>query len=362
MVRQTRSLLTVAVLMTLGKVGAAPCRAQELPPAPLPVVASTPSNPAPPPNPPPTTAPPPPPPVTVSPPITIVPPPDFYDEDFNNLPPRRITPLDSPVAPPGLFAAFEADIVGAHFKNRLTAPVDLNGLTDQLHVPGADLDWTGAPRVELGYRFVGGLGEVLVSYRALSTEGTGTLPNFDIDGSSGFLKSRLDMNVVDFDFARRTDGLGAYWDLKWKAGVRWASVIYDSQADGPFSSQYVKNDFLGAGPHAGFDVWRRFPAAPGLELFARLESAAVIGSIRQRFEESVAVNDLFVGGLTEVRHTQVAPVVNVQTGLSWTPPGFRHMRFSGGYEFESWWYLGHAGDSRGDLTDQGVFLRAEFQY
>ena len=37
-------------------------------------------------------------------------------------------------------------------------------------------------------------------------------------------------------------------------------------------------------------------------------------------------------------------------------------RYSVGYAFENWWYLAEAGDSRGELTTQGVFFRAEFAY
>jgi len=338
MVRQARLLLVLAALGTLGDFGLDPVRAQELPPAPLPVIASTPAAP-----PPPTTVPAQPL-VQVNPPIAIVPPPGQY-EDVNGPLLRRDPLPDSPFAPPGLFGALESDIVGVHFKNRLTAPVDINGITDTVHVPGAVLDWTGAPRLELGYRFPQGLGEFLVSYRLLATEGTGTVPHFDVDDTDGFLRSRLNVNVIDFDYACNENALGPCWDMKWRAGVRWASVYYDSQVAGPFLFQSVKNDFLGAGPHLGVDLRGHTPML-GLELFARLESAAIIGQIR---------------GETSVRHTQVAPVINFQAGLNWTPNGSR-LRFSGGYQFEYWWYLGHAGDSRAELSDQGVFLRAEFHY
>jgi len=356
MIRQARLLLVLAVLGTLGDFGAEPCRAQELPPAPLPVIASTPATP-----PPPATVPAQPP-VQINPPIAIVPPPDTYDEDVNGPLLRRDPLLNAPFAPSGLFGALESDIVGVHFKNRLTAPVDFNAMTDTVHVPGAVLDWTGAPRLELGYRFPQGLGEFLVSYRLLATEGTGSIPHFDVGDTDGFLKSRLNMNVIDFDYASYENSLSPCWDMKWKVGVRWASVYYDSRVEGPFLFQAVKNDFLGAGPHLGVDLRGHTPMLVGLEVFARLESAAIIGNIRQRFDESVAVNDVvLISGQTDVRHTQVAPVVNFQAGLSWAPNGSR-LRFSGGYELEYWWYLGHAGDSRAELSDQGVFLRAEFHY
>src|SRR5438270_10004503 len=71
--------------------------------------------------------------------------------------------LDRPEAPPpGWFLGLELDVVGAHIKNRLQAPVTVDGTTiDPLHLPTADMDWTGAPRIELGYRFDQGWGEFL---------------------------------------------------------------------------------------------------------------------------------------------------------------------------------------------------------
>jgi hypothetical protein len=365
MVRQVRPWLVVAGLMTLTGLGTSPGRAQDLPPAPLPVIASTPASPAPAPPPPSTPAPALPaitPPLLTNPPVTIVPPPDTY-EDRHGLLLRHDPLLDASFVPPGLFAALEADIVGAHFKDRLIAPVALNGLTRQLHVPGASLDWTGAPRLEVGYRLPQGTGELLVSYRLLATEGTGIVPNFDVGGAGGLLKSRLNLNVIDFDYAGHACFLGPNWDLQWKVGVRWASVFYDTRAGGPFLVQYVKNDFIGAGPHLGFDLRRQFPEVPGLEWFTQLESAAVIGDTRQRFEESLGVgNTILVSGSTAARSTEVAPVINFQTGLSWTPNCNHHLRFSGGYQLEYWWDLGHAGSSRGELSDQGLFFRAEFRY
>jgi hypothetical protein len=55
------------------------------------------------------------------------------------------------------------------------------------------------------------------------------------------------------------------------------------------------------------------------------------------------------------------PTLNAQFGVGWAPPGTR-LRFSAGYQYEHWWSLGNVGDSRAELSDQGVFFRADFSF
>src|SRR5262249_34321109 len=111
-------------------------------------------------------------------------------------------PVVRPVCPPtGWYAALNLNLVGIHISNGLTAPVALGGFVDTIQLPTAQFDWTGSPGLEIGYRFDQGLGEVSLAYRSLVTEGT---ENFlGADGSGFFLKSRLNMNVVDLDYASR---------------------------------------------------------------------------------------------------------------------------------------------------------------
>jgi hypothetical protein len=44
------------------------------------------------------------------------------------------------------------------------------------------------------------------------------------------------------------------------------------------------------------------------------------------------------------------------------PRYLENIRLSGGYTFEQWWNLGKLGDSRGELTIQGFFLRGELDF
>jgi hypothetical protein len=336
---------------------------QELPPAPVPVDPSSDS---------PVQRSSPPASVPVS-PVPLMPPGLIYGPvapyQDNNGPLLRWDPLlDRSHSPgPGCFWALELNVVGAQIKNRLQAPVTINSpillqqgiqgfLPGVVHLPTAELDWTGAPRFELGYRFPQGFGELSLSYRFLVSEGRDVIPNFDF-GDDGFLKSRLDMHVVDLDYGSREFSLGPHWDMKWRAGVRLANVFFHSLASGIFREESISNHFLGAGPHVGLDLWRRLDIE-GLGLFIRLEGASVVGQISQGFERIIGDDTFTVGGATLVHHTQAVPTLSVQAGMSWVPWHGR-TRFALGYEFERWWTIGEAADSRAELTTQGIFFRAE---
>jgi hypothetical protein len=361
-----RVLLVLAILLGLQRHANSQDLPQELPRAPVPVTPSSPLPEGQASSPPPMS---PPRPIWGDPQLAPLPPPpplliNPY-QDVNGPLLRGDPLLDRPEAPPpGWFAGVEFDLVGTHIKNRLQAPVTINGfLPDTVHVPGAELDWTGSPRFELGYRFAEGCGEIVLSYRFLVTEGETTLVGIDLDGGDVLLKSRLNMNVVDLDYASREFSLWPRWDMKWRAGVRFATVFFDSGIFGQFIEERTSNNFYGAGPHLGLDLWRAFDV-PGWGLFARIEGASVVGQLHQAFEEIFVNQDgSLIGGATLVHHTQAAPVLTVQAGLSWTPLWRGNWsRYSFGYEFERWWNVGEAGDSRAEITTQGVFLRAEFKF
>ncbi len=55
-------------------------------------------------------------------------------------------------------------------------------------------------------------------------------------------------------------------------------------------------------------------------------------------------------------------MIEVRLGVSYVPPAVPNLRFSAGYQFEQWWYLGQLGDSRGELHSNGGFLRAEWDF
>ncbi len=332
----------------------APAAAQSLPSAPLPVLPPAAAAPGP-------AAPP------------MMPPPMAPLPSSIDAPPMPPLPgplpnhdglFDAPVAESGLFGAIEADIVKPHLTNRLTGPAFFgDGSFDTVQLPTARLDWTVAPRFELGYRMPEGYGEFVLSYRFLNSEGKADLPNYDLyaDNPDGFLKTRLSMDVIDFDYGTPDLNIGSNFTLKGRAGVRLADVYFDSTAAGDVTWQRTSNRFIGAGPHAALDGWYRFPGI-GLGVFARLEGAVPIGDVNQRFEESFVFPDGSAFYSNGSQHgTRWVPTVNAQFGLGWAPPGTR-LRFSAGYQYEQWWYVGHVSGSRAELFDQGAFLRTEFNF
>ncbi len=356
MVRKARGLLVVALLLTLGELHpnaasaqAGPATAQVvlgLPPGPISV-----SN-----------LPPPPPVSGLLPSPEPGQPGGISFEDCNGPLLRGDPLLDRPEFPlPGWLLAVETGAMVPHIKNRLTAQVPVAGDLVTVHVPTGDLDWTGPIRVELGYRFPEGFGEVLLSYRSLVSDGFGWMANFDALGDSAWRRSRLNLNEVALDYASREYSLGPCWDMKWKAGVRLASVFFDARAVAPVLARRNSNDYLGAGPELGLDLWRRLGLS-GWAWFGRLEGAALLGKIKQGFNEEVIRDGTLVGGAQTIRGNQGVPVLTVQTGLSWTPPRYTRLRLSTGYEYEMWWYIGQAADSAAELTDQGVFFRAELNF
>jgi len=350
-----RRLLLAAVLVAAGASSAAVAQ----PPAALP--------PAAPPGPPPPVPGPPPP--VLGPPQAVSPAPPAPAP----CPPPAPPPLFAPADPGAngwcdgsledrLFFAAELQFLAPAVKNRLRGTVAFpGGATDDLAVPAADLDFTVAPRLAVGYRLPDSAGEFLFSYRFLIDEGRGTAvtPFGELFG----LRSRLDLNQFDFDYAAARYSPLPLFDLKWYVGIRLATVFFDSRVQNSLSEQQASNYYVGAGPHAGIDFERRIGVVPGnLALFAGLDGAALVGQVRQHFHETFFLPEGdFRGDFTQQK-TQGVPVLTFRAGLSYTPPRLEFVRLSAGYMFERWWNLGRVGDSTGELTDQGVFFRAEFDY
>jgi hypothetical protein len=342
--RAARGLPLFAAVLTACLAGG-PARAQSLPPQPIPVA------------PPPAAEPPPPGPIAL-PPLTPPPPaPLVYHDPL----PSHDGLLDGPTDPPGWFFGVEVSILKPHVNNSLTGSVPFGSLgSDTVQLPTTRLDWVAAPRFELGYRFADGYGGVLVSYRTLNADGRATILDFDALGDA-FLRSRLDMDVFDFDYVTPKCSLWQRLELQGRFGVRLADVFFDSQAVGQALEQRVSNHFIGAGPHAGLDVRYHFDV-PGLALFARADAAVPIGRVHQDFEESFLLSDgSVVGSAASQGATRAVPTLGAQLGVSWAPPGTR-LRLTTGYEFEYWWDVGHVADSRASLFDQGAFFRAEFRF
>jgi hypothetical protein len=265
-------------------------------------------------------------------------------------------------APPGWFGAVEAAFVGTHVNNHMSATVG----ADTVQLPTADLPWTVSPEFQLGYRFGQGAGELLASYRFLMTSGAATLPSFDAAGNPAALHSRVNLNSVDLDYASREFSLGPLCDMKWFAGIRFATVYLESVAQSPLLNQNEFDNYWGIGPHFGLNLARTIKG--GWDVFCRTDISMLYGPVAQSYGETVTAGGGGVsGGVFSFRHNYLVPVFDLEVGAGWTPPSTERLHFAVGYIFQRWFAVETisnppAVDSRGDLTFQGVFLRAEWSY
>jgi hypothetical protein len=129
---------------------------------------------------------------------------------------------------------------------------------------------------------------------------------------------------------------------------------------------HVSNHFTGAGPHLGLELTRRCERW-GLAFVAQADGASLLGRTRQTFKENTTALD--VTGLplsTETRRSnpQTVPMITVFAGFRWQPPTCPNMHVDCGYQYEYWWDVGRlsTSNSRGEMSDQGVLLRAEWNF
>jgi hypothetical protein len=291
---------------------------------------------------------------------------------------ERDARLDPPELPqPGWFGDAEIGIVSPHVKNRLADMVTVGGVTNNVHLPGAELSWTVSPRFELGYNLPTGFGGFAVSYRLLITDGNETTGG--PDGPMA-VKSHLENHIASLDYVSRELSLWESgpqkWEMRWRLGLRFASVFFDSDTRESFAAaaagsgvvgSRTSNNFQGLGPHAG--VWlERKLSCPGLAFVAALDGASIVGRTRQSFfEETTTVGPgaVPIAGADRFNNPQTVPVLNLQVGLDWQAPALSCAHLFLGYEYEYWWDVGRVSTtfhSRGEMSNQGVLLRAEFNY
>jgi hypothetical protein len=284
--------------------------------------------------------------------------------------------LDPPQLPqPGWFTAVDIGIIGSHVKNRLTDTVQVGAAAPvTVHLPTASLDWTVAPRIEAGYRLPSGFGDLAVAYRFFNTQGTDTLGGPDAPEA---LRSRLAVNIVDLDYASREFQAWQwpYASMKWRFGLRWADVFFDSQAVEPFAAAAAasgifetksSNNFWGIGPHAGLELDERIGCS-GLSLVGSIDAATLLGRLRQNFFEgstTLGSNGQLLAGNAHQSVSQDVPILSAFLGLRWQPPAYPNVHVYAGYEYEYWWNVGRNSEtaSRGELSDQGILLRAALNF
>lgn len=176
-----------------------------------------------------------------------------------------------------------------------------------------------------------------------------------------FLQTRLNVNVVDIDYASPAYNLLPFWDVSWRAGIRTAATYYDNLASNGIGNYQASNNFIGAGPHAEVEVGRALDMLPGLAVLAKLDGAFLVGNDSQSFSESLF--GATVGGGARYNHTETVPMATFDIGLTYTPPFSPNWaRFGLGYRFEYWWDVGTSGASHGDMGLNGLYFRGEFNF
>ena len=356
-----RGLAGMTVLAAFALAGAARAQAPPLPDAPVPVAPAAPPTLGAPVTVPPLPPPPPPPPLLPPPPPPLVP----------VVPGGPFGPYAEQEALTGLYFGVELQFLRPALKNRLQAVVPLSdGTVATVNVPSADLHWTAAPVFELGYRSPDLPGLVALNYRFLLDEASTTRP---VEGLASDIRTRLTVNEITADYGFPTYRFAPRWELNARIGVQLADIYFDSRASNGTLFLQESNNFYGAGPHVRFDLERQIAFVPGLALFGRTDVVALIGQTKQRFREQLSFDDVVLvsGSQEQQRQTQLVPVLTLDAGLQYTPPSLSFLHFGVGYMFQRYFNLGHLHNSmdgtpvvnsNGELTTQGVYVRAQIDF
>lgn len=242
--------------------------------------------------------------------------------------------------------------------------------------PGAaKQDWTAAPRIEIGYRLPSGFGGFSFSDRFFNTSGSGpfTGPIGTVTRSTS-----MGVNYSDWDYFSPEYTQWENWNLMWRFGVRLAETWIDTQAEQSTAraaagtgvvNQQTSNYTVGAGPHFGLQLDRKFPAS-GFSLVGRFDIANTFTRERQLFS-ATTLNPS--GGIARSAWTenfwQQVPILNYQLGVGWQPPRNPNVFLYVGYVYEFWWQVASntnlvpsAGGPRGAFDNQGVIFQGQVKF
>jgi hypothetical protein len=300
------------------------------------------------------------------------PPPFDLEQPYFQLDPI----LDPPQwAQPGWFCDVQVAVVKPYPANEMQQTVVTGvGTSVLVHLGAAALDWTAAPRFEVGYRLPSGFGEFAVADTCLTSNG-----GESFSGPDGLAKrtSALQFNYTDFDYLSREYTPWECCEMKWRAGLRVAESFTTTTVSQPFAQAATgsgvfaaqqSNATLGVGPHFALELERRL-ARPEFSVIGKLDLADTYTTIRQRY--SATTTTLTPAGLdsgvTINDFQNQVIVLSVQLGLAWQPPAYPGSRFFLGYLEETWWNVmaneqQPTNFSQGQFYYQGLFLRASWNY
>jgi hypothetical protein len=281
--------------------------------------------------------------------------------------------LDPPQWPqPGWFCDAQAAIVSPYVANEMRENV-ITGLGTPVFVQlGASrLNWTAAPRFELGYRLPSGFGEFSISDTGMTSNGS---ESFIGPNGPATRASALQFNYTDFDYQSREFTPWPNWEMKWRAGIRVAESNTTTTFSQPFAQAAAgsgilaaqqSNATLGVGPHFAVELERHFDDC-GFSWVGKIDLADNYTMIRQRYAATTttATPTGLDNGVTIDRFQNQVIILNVQVGLAWRPESYPNSRFFVGYLEETWWNALANNNSiqLGQFYYQGVVLRASWNF
>jgi hypothetical protein len=305
------------------------------------------------------------------------PPPAFIDAPGTDSPPS--------IFDDGTYPAFGRRVRADVIEAAILFPIVYQNLNAALAVPGVGAFVATLPSSSLGVsapliaNIQFGLprwGELNLDYKLLSAEGNSILLGFDPGGGVAFLRSRLDMNVVDLSFAGsgygpmwnllwflNKDPQKPVWGLRWDIGARFETIFYDSTAVGPQRMRHVSDFFVGGGPRVGLTL-HRLLGDTGMNLFTRVDVSPNLGSSHQQFSQlDVTAAGAPIGfGYADNTSFRAVTMLSVLAGLGGEALMTQRGRWQVGYQFEEWFNFGSGGGSNADLVTHGLVLRWQYNY
>lgn len=295
--------------------------------------------------------------------------------------------LELPYVRLGWFANAEVSLLKARTAPRFNSGplLDASFPGDPVTLETSDLDWTAAPRLEFGYRFEHGLGDIRSAYRYIGTQGNEPVAGFDA-GSNGVIGSKINLHVLDVDLSYleyNPEGVPLPFPLflvpgrlglgrpihkgillppmeyRRYFGMRVASFYYNSVATGDLKTEIVTNNFNGAGLHFGTELNQQIAFEQPYFMHLKMEGSGMFGVLHQSFTRTQVVsqsNGVFGDGMG-------IPTLAIEFGFSWAPSWpERNTRFTAAYALEEWFSFADTDFSNAHLIMDAFVFRFEHKY
>jgi hypothetical protein len=296
-------------------------------------------------------------------------PPDFERPYF------EVDPLLDPPQWPGTGWFWGVQVAGIkpHIQNEMLQIVGTGlGRPVTVALGNSPVDWTVAPRFELGYRLPSGFGEFAISDTGFSANGADIFKGPDGPAPRA---SALQINYTDLDYLSREYAPSPNWGMKWRAGVRVSETFTTTTVNESFAQAAAgsgilaaqqSNATLGVGPHFAVEFERSFSQS-GFAFVGMVDISDSYTVIRQRFSAvttTVTPSGALDSGVQIDRFENQVIVLTAQVGLAWQPPRYPNSRLFLGYVDQTWWNVMANENllSQGQFEYQGVFLRASWNY